>query len=72
MRLIVSFVMALASAAAVGQSFPNRALRVIVPQPPGGGFDMVARTLSKSYALAGLRFGFLVAQPHQLRRSCAP
>ena len=25
---------------------------------------MVARTLSKSYALAGLRFGFLVAQPH--------
>ncbi len=24
---------------------------------------MVARTLSKSYALAGLRFGFLVAQP---------
>jgi histidinol-phosphate aminotransferase len=25
---------------------------------------MVARTLSKSYSLAGLRFGFLVAQPH--------
>jgi histidinol-phosphate aminotransferase len=25
---------------------------------------LVARTLSKSYALAGLRFGFLVAQPH--------
>jgi len=25
---------------------------------------MVTRTLSKSYALAGLRFGFLVAQPH--------
>lgn len=25
---------------------------------------MVSRTLSKSYALAGLRFGFLVAQPH--------
>ena len=24
---------------------------------------MVSRTLSKSYALAGLRFGFLVAQP---------
>jgi histidinol-phosphate aminotransferase len=32
---------------------------------------MVARTLSKSYALAGLRFGYLVAQPqviHQLRK----
>ena len=25
---------------------------------------MVSRSLSKSYALAGLRFGFLVAQPH--------
>jgi histidinol-phosphate aminotransferase len=25
---------------------------------------MVARSLSKSYALAGLRFGFVVAQPH--------
>jgi histidinol-phosphate aminotransferase len=25
---------------------------------------MVSRSLSKSYALAGLRFGFLIAQPH--------
>ena len=32
---------------------------------------MVSRSLSKSYALAGLRFGYLVAQPHiiqQLRK----
>lgn len=28
---------------------------------------MVSRTLSKSYALAGLRFGFIVAQPHIIR-----
>jgi len=28
---------------------------------------MVSRTLSKSYALAGLRFGFLVAQPAMIR-----
>jgi histidinol-phosphate aminotransferase len=28
---------------------------------------MVSRTLSKSYALAGLRFGYLVAQPHVIR-----
>lgn len=27
---------------------------------------MVSRTLSKSYALAGLRFGYLVAQPHMI------
>ncbi len=28
-------------------SFPSRPLRVIVPQPPGGGFDFVARTLGE-------------------------
>ncbi len=28
---------------------------------------MVSRSLSKSYALAGLRFGFIVAQPHIVR-----
>ncbi len=29
---------------------------------------MVSRTLSKSYGLAGLRFGFLVAQPQMIRQ----
>lgn len=29
---------------------------------------MVARTLSKSYALAGLRFGFIVAQPQMIEQ----
>ncbi|MEY4441984.1 MAG: hypothetical protein RL442_984, partial [Pseudomonadota bacterium] len=28
------------------ESFPNRPIRVIVPQPPGGGFDFVARALA--------------------------
>jgi tripartite-type tricarboxylate transporter receptor subunit TctC len=37
--------------AALAQSdFPNRALRVIVPQPPGGGFDFVARQLGERLA----------------------
>jgi tripartite-type tricarboxylate transporter receptor subunit TctC len=27
-------------------AFPNRPIRVIVPQPPGGGFDFVARSLA--------------------------
>src|SRR3954449_7491476 len=31
---------------------------------------MIARTLSKSYALAGLRFGYLVAQPQVVRELC--
>jgi histidinol-phosphate aminotransferase len=29
---------------------------------------MVSRSMSKSYALAGLRFGFLVAQPHLIEQ----
>jgi tripartite-type tricarboxylate transporter receptor subunit TctC len=33
-----------------GQSYPNRPIRVIVPQPPGGGFDLVARTLAEPLA----------------------
>ena len=35
-----------ASVALAQDAFPNRALKVIVPQPPGGGFDFVARTLA--------------------------
>ena len=30
--------------------YPSRALRVIVPQPPGGGFDFVARALGERLA----------------------
>jgi tripartite-type tricarboxylate transporter receptor subunit TctC len=29
------------------EAFPNRALKVIVPQPPGGGFDFVGRVLAE-------------------------
>ena len=28
------------------QTFPNRVVKVVVPQPPGGGFDAVARTMA--------------------------
>lgn len=40
----------LVCACASAQTYPVRPLRVIVPQPPGGGFDMVARTLSEPLA----------------------
>lgn len=40
----------LAAASAVAQNYPNRPIRVIVPQPPGGGFDMVARALAEPFA----------------------
>jgi tripartite-type tricarboxylate transporter receptor subunit TctC len=32
------------------QTFPTRAIRIVVPQPPGGGFDTVARTLAEPFA----------------------
>ena len=37
----------LVSAAWAQGAYPNRSLRVIVPQPPGGGFDFVARQLAE-------------------------
>jgi tripartite-type tricarboxylate transporter receptor subunit TctC len=41
---------AIFASAASAQTFPSRTLRVIVPQPPGGGFDLVARLLAEPLA----------------------
>jgi tripartite-type tricarboxylate transporter receptor subunit TctC len=49
-RLLMVAALSVACGMAAAQSFPSRPLRVIVPQPPGGGFDMVARTLSEPLA----------------------
>ncbi len=50
-RQLVQAVPALALAGlspmAWAQAYPSRPLRVIVPQPPGGGFDFVARALGE-------------------------
>ena len=40
-------VLGLLPSAFAQSAYPNRALRVIVPQPPGGGFDFVARVLAE-------------------------
>ena len=34
-------------ATAVAQSFPTRPIRLIVPYPPGGGTDIVARVIGQ-------------------------
>jgi tripartite-type tricarboxylate transporter receptor subunit TctC len=39
--------LALASAAAIAQPFPNHAVRLVVPFPPGGGFDGIARPFAE-------------------------
>jgi tripartite-type tricarboxylate transporter receptor subunit TctC len=40
-----------AAQTAAQDAYPNRALKVIVPQPPGGGFDFVARVLAEKLAV---------------------
>lgn len=39
----------LASHPALGQTFPNRPIRVVVPFPPGGSIDTVARSIAQRW-----------------------
>ena len=45
--MAVSFLFAGVAPAAQDQSFPNRPIRLIVPFPPGGGNDILARTVGQ-------------------------
>src|SRR5437764_12046149 len=38
------------ASAATAQSFPTKPIRVVVPFPPGGGTDIVARTVTPKMA----------------------
>jgi tripartite-type tricarboxylate transporter receptor subunit TctC len=48
--MILALALAAWLGAAAAQTFPSRVVRVVVPQPPGGGFDAVARTLSEPFS----------------------
>ena len=53
MRMIKFFLCAALVALATGaqaQGYPSRPIRVVVPQPPGGGFDLVGRVLAERLA----------------------
>jgi len=46
----LSVALALATGTAVGQGYPTKPIRFVVPYPPGGGTDVVARILNEPLA----------------------
>jgi tripartite-type tricarboxylate transporter receptor subunit TctC len=53
LRAASTCVLVLASTAALAQAdYPNQTIRVVVPFPPGGGTDIVARTISEKIRAA--------------------
>jgi tripartite-type tricarboxylate transporter receptor subunit TctC len=49
-RLALPALLALAPAMASAQAYPTRAIKIIVPAPPGGAIDMIARVVSDKLA----------------------
>jgi tripartite-type tricarboxylate transporter receptor subunit TctC len=50
LRLLHSAALLFLAGAVFAQSYPNKPVRLIVPQPPGGGADIVARLIGQKLA----------------------
>jgi tripartite-type tricarboxylate transporter receptor subunit TctC len=46
MKALLALLLAVCSSAALAQSYPNRAVRLIIPFPPGGSNDVVGRVIA--------------------------
>jgi len=49
-RVIAGGVLAVLSCVATAQNFPNKPVRIVVPFPPGGGVDIIARVVGPRLA----------------------
>jgi len=49
--LVVACAAVIVSNAVSAQDFPNRAITIIVPQPPGGGTDIISRIVAQQLSL---------------------
>src|SRR5918998_3265735 len=48
-RFAAALAMSCAASVALGQNYPVRTVRIIVPTAPGGGTDIQARLLAKNF-----------------------
>src|SRR5437868_2294280 len=52
MRFLLAFATALAASSAVAQAYPAKPVKIIVPAQPGGGLDLVGRTVGDQLSRA--------------------